>query len=72
MVKEYLQQHSMQANATPKVFFDSPVERLIEYTTTRQGDPWPHPVSGDVLQGIKKGKIPLARDRKRPVDPMEE
>jgi hypothetical protein len=48
------------------------VTKLIEYTTNRHGDPWPHPVSGDILQGIKKGKIPLTRDKKRPVDPMEE
>jgi hypothetical protein len=71
-MKEYLQRHDMQAKATPKVFFDKPVETLIEYKFDRHGAPWPHPVSGDVLQGIKKGKIPLTRDKKRPVDPMEE
>lgn len=72
MAKEYLVRHHVQSVSTPKVFFDAPVERLIEYNVDRHGDPWPHPVSGDVLQGIKKGQIPLTRDRKRPVDPMEE
>lgn len=72
MSKEYLVRHSAQANSTPKVFFDAPVERLIEYNVDRHGAVGPHPVSGDVLQGIKKGQIPLARDRKRSVDPMEE
>jgi hypothetical protein len=68
-----LKRHSLAANSTPKVFFDTKVSDLTNlYNLDRHGDPWPHPVSGDTLQQIKKGKIPMTRDRKRPIDPMEQ
>jgi hypothetical protein len=68
----HLKRHSMQANSTPKVFFDEKVEDLsTKFGVDRHGAVWVHPVSGDILQGIKKGTIQLTRDRKRDVDPME-
>jgi hypothetical protein len=70
-MKEYLFRHNMSAKSSPVIFYNTPVELMTTlYKNRSGGEPWPKPISGDVMLGIKKGKIPL--DRKPFVDPMEE